>query len=91
VAECQNVKLPGKNYFNKMWLSITKAKMAEISTLAKYPFLNASKDYVKDNNLSVSEILDDPLYERARMVGMERIDKSFKDRNAGNRSRIFQT
>ena len=65
--------------------------MAEISTLAKYPFLNASKDYVKDNNLSVSEILDDPLYERARMIGMERIDKSFKDRNAGNRSLSGET
>ena len=91
MTECQNVKLPGKNYFNKMWLSMTKAKMAEILTLAKYPFLSASKDYVKDNNLSVSEILDDPLYDRARMIGVERIDKSFKNRDAGNRSLTGET
>jgi len=59
--------------------------MAELPTLAKYPFLNASKTYVKDNALSVEELLDDPLYERARIIGVERLDNAFKDRNVGNR------
>jgi len=62
-----------------------KYKMAELSTLAKYPFLNASKIYVKDNALSVEELLDDPLYERARIIGVERLDNAFKYRNVGNR------
>ena len=59
--------------------------MAELPTLAKYPFLNASKTYVKDNALSVEELLDDPLYERARIIGVERLDNAFKDRDVGNR------
>ncbi len=59
--------------------------MVELSTLAKYPFLNASKTYVKDNALSVEELLDDPLYERARIIGVERLDNAFKDRDVGNR------
>ncbi len=60
--------------------------MVELSTLAKYPFLKASKTYVKDNALSVEELLDDPLYERARMIGVERLDNTFKDRDVGNRT-----
>ena len=59
--------------------------MVELSILAKYPFLNASKTYVKDNALSVEELLDDPLYERARIIGVERLDNAFKDRDVGNR------
>jgi len=60
--------------------------MVELSTLAKYPFLNAAKAYVKDNELSVEELLDDPLYGRARTIGVERLDNAFKDRDVGNRS-----
>lgn len=60
--------------------------MTELSTLSKYPFLNASKDYVKDNGLSIEELLDDPLYERARTTGVERLDNAFKNRDVGNRS-----
>ena len=60
--------------------------MVELSTLAKYPFLNASKTYVKDNTLSVEELLDDPLYARARMAGIERLDNAFKNRDVGDRN-----
>jgi len=60
--------------------------MAELTTLSKYPFLNESKKYVKENNLSVEELLDDPLYERARIAGVERLDNAFKNRDVGNRS-----
>jgi len=59
--------------------------MVELSILAKYPFLNASKTYVKDNALSVEELLDDPLYERARIFGVERLDNAFKEKDVGNR------
>ncbi|MCK4996245.1 MAG: hypothetical protein KAR55_05085, partial [Thermoplasmatales archaeon] len=60
--------------------------MVELKTLSKYPFLNVSKDYVKENGLSVNELLDDPLYERARITGVERLDNAFKNRDVGNRS-----
>lgn len=60
--------------------------MVELSILSKYPFLNDSKQYVTENNLSVMEILDDPLYERARAICVERLDNAFKNRDVGNRS-----
>jgi len=60
--------------------------MVELSTLSKYPFLNESKNYVKNNNLSIEELLDDPLYERARTTGVERLDNAFKNRDVGDRS-----
>ena len=65
--------------------------MAGLSTLAKYPFLNASKDYVKENNLSVAEILDDPIYERARVIGVERLDNSFNNHDSGSRAFVTDT
>jgi DNA primase large subunit len=60
--------------------------MVELSTLAKYPFVNDSRVYVKGNAPSVEELLDDPLYERARLIGVERLDNAFKNRDVGNRS-----
>lgn len=60
--------------------------MVELLTLSKYPFLNVSREYVKENSLSIEELLDDPLYERARMIGVERLDNAFKNRDVGNRS-----
>ena len=65
--------------------------MVELSILSKYPFLNASKDYVKDNNISIEEILEDPLYERARMIGVERLDNAFKNSEVGSRSLATET
>ena len=60
--------------------------MYELTTLSKYPFLNESKRYVKENNLSTNELLDDPLYDRARSIGVERLDNAFNNRDVGNRS-----
>ena len=60
--------------------------MASLEILAKYPFLEQSKNYVAENNLSVNEILNDPLYDRARTIGIERLDNAFKKRNVGSRS-----
>jgi DNA primase large subunit len=61
-------------------------KMTELSIIAKYPFLNAARNYVKNNGLSVQELLDDPLYERARLIGIERLDNAFTKRDIGTRS-----
>lgn len=62
--------------------------MVELSILSKYPFLSDSKRYVKEHKLSVMDILDDPLYERARAIGVERLDNAFKNRDVGNRSLV---
>jgi len=62
--------------------------MVELKTLSKYPFLNDAKTYVVNNKLSVKEILYDPLYERARAIGIERLDNAFKNRNVGNRTLV---
>jgi len=60
--------------------------MVELVNLSKYPFLNASKEYVTKNNLSIEELLNDPLYERARVIGIKRLDNAFEKRDVGNRS-----
>jgi DNA primase large subunit len=60
--------------------------MSDLSTLAKYPFLSDSKNYVKDNAPLIEELLDDPIYQRARLIGIERLDKAFRDKDVGNRS-----
>jgi len=65
--------------------------MKDLQILSKYPFLNASKKYVTENNLSIQELLNDPLYERARTRGLERLDNAFKSRDVGDRSLVTDT
>lgn len=60
--------------------------MRELTTLARYPFLNETKIYIKKNGPSVEDLLEDLLYERARMIGVERLDNALKNRDVGNRS-----
>ena len=65
--------------------------MKDLLILSKYPFLSDSKKYVTENNLSVEELLNDPLYERARTRGVERLDNAFKNRDVGDRSLVTET
>ena len=65
--------------------------MKDLQILSRYPFLNASKKYVTENNLSIQEILNDPLYERARTRGVERLDNAFQSRDVGDRSLVTDT
>jgi len=65
--------------------------MNNLAILSKYPFLSASKKYVTENNLSVEELLNDPLYERARARGVERLDNAFKNRDVGDKSLVTET
>ena len=60
--------------------------MRELSTLAKYPFLNDTKMYIKEQGPSVDELLKNLLYERARTIGIERLENALNKRNAGDRS-----
>ncbi len=60
--------------------------MKELATLAKYPFLHDTRHYIKENGPSVDELLHDLPYERARIISIERLDNSFKNRDVGERS-----
>lgn len=60
--------------------------MRELTTLAKYPFLHDTRHYIKENGPSVDELLHDLPYERARIIGIERLDNAFKNRDVGERS-----
>jgi len=60
--------------------------MNELTTLAKYPFLHDTRQYIKENGPSVDELLHDLPYERARIIGIERLDNAFKNRDVGDRS-----
>ena len=60
--------------------------MRALATLAKYPFLQDTKTYIKENGPSIHDLLEDMLYSRARMIGIERLDNALKNRNVGNRS-----
>ncbi|MCK5112759.1 MAG: hypothetical protein KAQ84_04385, partial [Thermoplasmatales archaeon] len=60
--------------------------MRDLSTLAKYPFLDEARQYIKDNGPSVTELLEGLLYERSRTIGIERLDNALKNGNVGNRS-----
>ncbi len=65
--------------------------MTELKILARYPFIDESKEYVKNNDITVKDLLDDPLYERARVIGIERIDNAFENSDVGNRSQTNET
>jgi DNA primase large subunit len=65
--------------------------MRELLTLAKYPFLYDTRQYIKDNGPSVDELLHDLPYERARLIGIERLDNAFKDSDVGQRSLATET
>jgi DNA primase large subunit len=65
--------------------------MRELTTLAKYPFLHDTRQYIKDNGPSVDELLHELPYERARLIGIERLDNALKNRDVGQRSLASDT
>jgi DNA primase large subunit len=58
----------------------------DITIFAKYPFLNESREYIKKLEISVEELLQDIAYERARDIGLERVENALKRGDVGNRS-----
>ena len=59
--------------------------MKPLQYLARYPYLIDAKTYVKKQGMSVTELIKDPLYERARSIAIERLDKSFDQKDIGIR------
>ncbi len=58
--------------------------MHDLFTLAKYPFLSDSKNYVQKEAPTMTELLDDTLYERARMIAVDRLDAAVNKKDVGN-------
>ncbi len=65
--------------------------MSELSTLAKYPFLHETREYIKEHGPSVEELLTDIIYERARTVGIERLDTTLQKRTVGQRTLVSES
>jgi DNA primase large subunit len=51
---------------------------------AKYPFLRDAKEFVRREGVSTEEILHDPLYQRARDMGMQRVNDAIERGIVGN-------
>jgi len=45
----------------------------ELVKISRYPFLSEAREWVKSRGVSIEEILDDIIYERARRRGVERV------------------
>ncbi len=45
----------------------------EARKLARYPYLEEAADYIKDSDISIPDLLDDPAYEEARIAGRRRV------------------
>ncbi len=60
--------------------------MQDLKTLAQYPFLNDAKTYIKENGPSIDDLLNNVFFERARSIGVERIDQALTKRTTGTRS-----
>lgn len=65
--------------------------MHDLFTLAKYPFLSDAKIFVKKEAPAISDLLDDAIYERARISAVDRLDHAFNDKDVGNRSLSSET
>ncbi len=65
--------------------------MQDVFTLARYPFLEDAKTYIAENGPTVDELLNDVLYERARAIGIERLDNAFNNRDIGKRQLASDT
>ena len=68
-----------------------KIIMFDLLTLAKYPFLNDAKLYVKNEGATIKELLYDDLFEPARTIAIERINNSFKNKDVGNRGLVSES
>ncbi|MBC7081415.1 MAG: DNA primase large subunit PriL [Thermoplasmatales archaeon] len=48
----------------------------ELIKISRYPFLSEAREWVKNREVSIEEIIEDMIYERARRRGMERVKQA---------------
>lgn len=63
----------------------------DLMILARYPFLEEARQYIKENGPTVGELLHDIVYERARLLGVDRLEQLFKKRTVEPQSMSTQT
>jgi len=59
--------------------------------MAKYPFIQEAKEWVKNEKISIEEILNDAVYERARIRAVERVEEAMEHGIINNAGCINQT
>jgi len=59
--------------------------MRPLQDIAKYPYLNDAKTFVKNQGMAIVELIKDPLYERARSIAIERLENAFEHKDVGVR------
>jgi len=59
--------------------------MSHLQELSKYPYLHDAKIYVKKQQIGITELIKDPLYERARTIAIERLEHAFDQKDVGSR------
>jgi len=50
----------------------------DLFKIARYPFMEEAKKWVKNEKIEIHEVLNDPIYERARMRAVERVKQAMK-------------
>ncbi|MFH1101853.1 MAG: DNA primase large subunit PriL [Methanobacteriota archaeon] len=65
--------------------------MTELTTLAKYPFLQETRQYIKEYGPNVDELLTSIIYERARILGIERLEHALQRKNENPPSYATET
>jgi len=60
--------------------------MRELATLAKYPFLQETRLYIKEHGPNVEELLTSIVYERARALGIERLENALQRKDTETQS-----
>ena len=48
----------------------------DLFKIARYPFMEEAKKWVKNEKIEIHEVLNDPVYERARMRAVERVKEA---------------
>jgi len=59
--------------------------------MARYPFLQEVKEWVKNEGVSVNEILHDEIYERARDIAIQRVNDAVRKAVVGERALLNET
>ncbi|MEM0493392.1 MAG: DNA primase large subunit PriL [Candidatus Thermoplasmatota archaeon] len=65
--------------------------MTDLLLLAKYPFLNETRRYVKEHGPSIQDLIENQLYERARILAVERLENAIKKKDTSIGSLVTET
>lgn len=64
--------------------------IVDIRKLARYPYLEEASGYIKDSDISIPDLLDDPAYEEARIAGRNRVFEALENTKIEDHSLISE-